>query len=74
MPALHDWPVDGQMTYNGARYKLKNRTREAFPYVVRHQSGLSMTALLLQLDLLKHLDRSESAAVPGRIAPKGYIV
>jgi hypothetical protein len=72
MPCVMDWPADGRMAWRGARYKIKNRTEDPFPYVLRHQPGLSKTALLLQIALCKQLDRDESKAVPGRMTPKRY--
>ena len=72
MPEVCDWPADGRMTHNGIHYKIKNRTSDAFPFVIRHQPGLSRTALMIQLSLAKHLDKADSVAVPGRIAPKRY--
>jgi hypothetical protein len=72
MPEVKDWPDSGKMDYKGSRYKIKNRTADPFPYVIRHQPGLSKTALLLQLDLIQALDKEESTTVPGRMAPKRY--
>jgi hypothetical protein len=74
MPVVADWPEDGRMDYLGVRYKIKNRTEDPFPYVLRHHPGLSKTALLLQIDLCKKLDRKEATSVPGRMTPKRYIV
>jgi hypothetical protein len=74
MPEVMGWPTDGRMDYEGARYKIKNRTADPFPFVIRHQPGLSKTALLLQMDLVKVLDKQERASVPGRMAPKQYVV
>ena len=73
MPAVEDWPEDGRMDYHGERYKIKNQTEDPFPYVLRHQPGLSKTALLLQIDLCRQLDRTESEIVPGRMTPKRYV-
>jgi hypothetical protein len=74
MPCVMDSPADGRMDYEGARYKIKNRTEDPFPYELRHQPGLSKMALLLQIALGKQLDQEESKAVPGRMAPKRYIL
>jgi hypothetical protein len=74
MPEVKGWPDDGRMDYEGARYKIKNRTADPYPFVIRHQPDLSKTALLLQIDLLKVLDRRDTASVPGRMAPKRYVV
>jgi hypothetical protein len=73
MPEVSDWPEDGRMTYNGGHHKIKNCTEDPNPYVIRHQDGLSATALRLQLDLIRMLDESESKLVPGRMVPKGYV-
>ena len=74
MPAVLDWPDDGRMTYHGICYKIQNHTEDPFPFVIRHQPGLSKTALLLQVDLMKILDREEAMAVSGQMAPKRYIL
>jgi hypothetical protein len=73
MPEVQGWPDDGKMDYKGVRYKIKNRTADPYPFVVRYQPWLSKTALLLQLDLLQILDKEESQSVPGRMAPKQYV-
>ncbi len=73
MPEVRDWPEDGRMTYDGEHHKIKNCTKDPHPYVVRHQPGLSATALRLQLDLMVMLDESESKLVTGRMVPKGYV-
>jgi hypothetical protein len=72
MPEVRDWPEDGRMTYDGEHQKIKNCTKDPNPYVIRHQLGLSATALRLQLDLIRMLDESESKLVPGRMVPKRY--
>jgi hypothetical protein len=73
MPEVRDWPEDGRMTCDGKHHKIKNCTKDPHPYVVRHQPGLSATALRLQLDLMVMLDGLESSLVPGRMVPKGYV-
>jgi hypothetical protein len=74
MPEVKDWPNDGRMDYEGTRYKIQNRTADPFPFVIRHQPDLSTTTLVLQMDLIKMLDKRDAVSVPGRMAPKQYVV
>jgi hypothetical protein len=70
MPIVETWPANGQLTYEGADYALKNDTTDPWPFVIRHKPCLSRTALKLQLDLMDILDDEEQVSVPGRMTPK----
>jgi hypothetical protein len=72
MPLVSTWPVNGQVTYEGANYTLKNDTTDPSPYVVQHNPWLSETALELQLNLMDILGDDERESVPGRMPPKRY--